>query len=107
MIRIEFTEEAITKLCFERFHPPHSRVQRKMETLLLKSDGLRPRKVGIIPAKADVEEQDRFKKRIGAPLGGVARRSADRVLRRRGPFCAGAVPGILMDAGSPVAFYRF
>ena len=40
MIRIEFTEEAIDKLRYERFHHPHPRVQRKMEALLLKSDGL-------------------------------------------------------------------
>ena len=40
MIRIEFTEEAIEKLRYERFHHPHPRVQRKMEALLLKSDGL-------------------------------------------------------------------
>jgi len=40
MIRIEFTEAAINELRYERFHHPHPRVQRKMETLLLKSDGL-------------------------------------------------------------------
>lgn len=158
MIRIEFTEEAIEKLRYERFHHPHPRVQRKMEALLLKSDGLphhritrilgisentfrqylreyeeggverlkelhfyrplselaehhqsletyfeehppatvseaaakieqltgirrgptqmrrflnslglRPRKVGMIPARADVEEQDRFKKKNWSP----------------------------------------
>jgi len=158
MIRIEFTEDAIEKLRYERFHHPHPRVQRKMEALLLKSDGLphhqitrilgisentlrqylreyeeggverlkslhfyrplselakhrqsletyfeehppatvneavakikqltgirrgptqvrsflnslglRPRKVGMIPAKADVEEQDRFKKKNWSP----------------------------------------
>jgi hypothetical protein len=33
-------EEAIAKLRYERFHHPHPRVERKMETLLLKSDGL-------------------------------------------------------------------
>ena len=37
MIKIEFTEEAIEKLRYERFHHPHPRVQRKMEALLLKS----------------------------------------------------------------------
>jgi len=31
-----------------------------------------PRKVGMIPAKADVEEQDRFKKRSGAAIAGGA-----------------------------------
>jgi transposase len=40
MIRIEFTEEAIKKLRYERFHHPHPRVQLKMEALLLKSEGL-------------------------------------------------------------------
>jgi len=154
VISIEFTEEAIDELRYQRFNHPHPRVQRKMEALLLKSDGLphhritrilgisentlrqylreyeeggierlkkvcfyrpqselveyhqslesyfeehppatvneaaakieeltgirrgltqvrkfldflglRPRKVGMIPAKADVEEQDRFKKK--------------------------------------------
>ena len=38
MIRIDFTEEVIEKLRYERFH--HPQVQRKMEALLLKSDGL-------------------------------------------------------------------
>ena len=40
MIMIEFTEEAIEQLRYERFHHPHPRVQRKMEALLLKSDDL-------------------------------------------------------------------
>ncbi len=40
MIRIEFTEEAVDKLRYERFYHPHPRVQRKMEALLLKSDAL-------------------------------------------------------------------
>ena len=40
MIKIEFTEEVIEKLRYERFHHPHPRVQRKMEALLLKSEGL-------------------------------------------------------------------
>ncbi len=40
MIKIEFTEEATDELRYQRFHHPHPRVQRKMEALLLKSDGL-------------------------------------------------------------------
>lgn len=32
----------------------------------LKSLGMKPRKVGMIPAKADVEEQESFKKKSGA-----------------------------------------
>jgi len=58
----------------------------------LNSLGLRPRKVGMIPAKANVEEQDRFKKkRTGAPTGRGTRARANCVFRRRGPFCASTV----------------
>ena len=40
MIRIEFTDEAIEQLRYERFNHPHPRVQKKMEALLLKSQNL-------------------------------------------------------------------
>jgi transposase len=40
MIRIEFTEDEIERLRRERFGHPHPRVQRKMEAVLLKSEGL-------------------------------------------------------------------
>ena len=40
MIRIEFTEGQIEQLRHERFAHPHPRVQKKMEALLLKSEGL-------------------------------------------------------------------
>ena len=40
MIRIEFSEDEIEQLRRERFEHPHPRVQRKMEALLLKSEGL-------------------------------------------------------------------
>jgi len=40
MIRIEFTEEEIQTLNYERYHHPHPRVQRKMEALWLKSKKL-------------------------------------------------------------------
>lgn len=40
MIKIEFTEEDIQALNYERYHYPHPRVQRKMEALWLKSQGL-------------------------------------------------------------------
>ena len=43
MIHIEFTEEQINELKSERYHHPHPRVQRKMEALFLKSQGLLPR----------------------------------------------------------------
>ena len=40
MSAIEFTEEQVEHLAFERFHHPHPRVQRKMEAVFLKSKGL-------------------------------------------------------------------
>lgn len=40
MIRIEFTDEQLGLLRHERFAHPHPRVQKKMEALLLKSEGL-------------------------------------------------------------------
>jgi transposase len=40
MLTIEFTEADKQALNYERFHHPHPRVQRKMEALWLKSQGL-------------------------------------------------------------------
>ena len=40
MIKVEFTEEQIKELHFERFNHLHPRVQLKMEILYLKSQGL-------------------------------------------------------------------
>lgn len=40
MIQINFSEEDIRQLDYERFNHPHPRVQRKMEALWLKSKGL-------------------------------------------------------------------
>lgn len=40
MIKVEFTEEQIKELHFERFNHLHPRVQLKMEVLYLKSQGL-------------------------------------------------------------------
>lgn len=37
MIQIEFSEEEIKQLNYERYHHPHPRVQKKMEVLYLKS----------------------------------------------------------------------
>lgn len=45
MLSIEFTDEQIEELSYERFHYPHPRVQRKMEALFLKSQGLPHREV--------------------------------------------------------------
>lgn len=40
MIRIEFSDEDIQQLNYERYHYPHPQVQKKMEVLYLKSQGL-------------------------------------------------------------------
>ena len=40
MLRISFSDEAISQLRYERYHHPHPRVQRKMDALLLKAAGL-------------------------------------------------------------------
>lgn len=40
MLQIEFSEEEIQQLNYERYHYPHPRIQRKMEVLYLKSRGL-------------------------------------------------------------------
>lgn len=40
MIRIEFSQQEIDQINYERYHHPHPRVQRKMEALWLKSQGL-------------------------------------------------------------------
>ena len=40
MIRIEFSDSAKAALSYERFNHPHPFVQRKMEALWLKSQGL-------------------------------------------------------------------
>jgi transposase len=40
MLKIEFTTEDIKKLHYERYHHPHPKVQKKMEVLYLKSQGI-------------------------------------------------------------------
>ena len=48
MIQVEFTPEAIAALHYERYHHPHPRVQRKMDVLLLKSNGLSHKHIALI-----------------------------------------------------------
>lgn len=48
MIRISFTKEEVEQLRTERFEYPHPRVQRKMDVLLLKSQGLAHQKITAI-----------------------------------------------------------
>ena len=40
MIRIEFSEEEIKALDYERYHHPHPKVQKRMEVLYLKARGV-------------------------------------------------------------------
>ena len=40
MRALEFSQETVEQIRHERFHHPHPRVQRKMEVLWLKSQGL-------------------------------------------------------------------
>ena len=41
MLRINFTQEDVDKLHYERYHHPHPIVQKKMEVLYLKSQGIK------------------------------------------------------------------
>lgn len=45
MATVEFTDEQVERLAYERFHHPHARVQRKMEGVLLRAKGLTVREV--------------------------------------------------------------
>jgi transposase len=53
MATIQFTDEEVEQLAYERFYHPHPRVQRKMESVFLKAKGLRLREicdlVGVCP----------------------------------------------------------
>ena len=54
MIHIDFTPEEIAQLRHERYHHPHPRVQRKMEALFLKSQGLTHGKIGQLVGVSQV-----------------------------------------------------
>jgi transposase len=54
MIHIKFTEEAIKELQYERYHHPHPRVQRKMEALFLKSQGISHGEIGRLTGVSQV-----------------------------------------------------
>jgi len=53
MATIQFTDEHVEQLAYERFYHPQPRVQRKMEAVFLKAKGLRLREicdlVGVCP----------------------------------------------------------
>nr|MBC8249577.1 helix-turn-helix domain-containing protein [Anaerolineales bacterium] len=48
MRKIEFTEEEIKQLSYESIHHEHHIVRRRMQALLLKSQGLRHHKIAAI-----------------------------------------------------------
>jgi len=48
MIRIEFTEDEIEQLHYERRYHPHPRVRQRMETVYLKAMGYRHQEIGRI-----------------------------------------------------------
>jgi len=45
MLKIDFTQEDIDKLHYERYHHPHPLVQKKMEVLYLKSQGIKHKEI--------------------------------------------------------------
>lgn len=45
MIQIQFKQEIIEQLRYERYHHPHPRVQKKMSVLLLKSQSIPHKKI--------------------------------------------------------------
>lgn len=45
MLRIDFTQEAVEKLHYERYHHPHPLVQKKMEVLYLKSREIKHKEI--------------------------------------------------------------
>ncbi|MDD1428694.1 IS630 family transposase, partial [Dolichospermum sp. ST_sed9] len=45
MLRIDFTQEDTDKLHYERYHYPHPVVQKKMEVLYLKSQGIKHKEI--------------------------------------------------------------
>ena len=48
MIRVEFSPEDIENLDHERYHHPRPKVQKKMEALYLKSQGMSHQEIGRI-----------------------------------------------------------
>ena len=45
MMQVDFTDEAVGCLAYERFHHPHPRVQRKMEAVYLRAKGVSVKEV--------------------------------------------------------------
>ncbi len=48
MIKIEFNQDEINQLRYDRYHYPEPRVQRKIDVLLLKSQGIAHNKIAEI-----------------------------------------------------------
>jgi transposase len=71
MRNIIFTAEEIEKLRYERFNQDHSRVQMKIESLLLKSQGLEHKKIGEIMGICQDTLREYFNQYIGKGLEGL------------------------------------
>ena len=71
MLRIEFSEEAKKQLREERYSHPHPRVQRKMEALLLKSEGLSHGKIGSIVGVTQKTLREYFSQYVNRGIEGL------------------------------------
>ncbi len=70
---------------------------REQVRVFLKSLGMScRRRVGVLPAKADPDEQADFVKKTRPSIGGGKSRSTCSVLCRCGAFCSGSFPWFLM-----------
>ena len=48
MLKIDFTQEDIEKLHYERYHYPYALVQKKMEVMYLKNQGIKHKYICIL-----------------------------------------------------------
>jgi len=69
MIRIEFTDEQLEQLRHERFAHPHPRVQKKMEALLLKSEGLPHGRIAKLLAISENTLREYFREFLEGGIG--------------------------------------
>ena len=97
----ELAQHRPTLEAYFQAHPPATVAQAaaKIEELtgirrkptqvrqFLKALGMRPRKVGMLPAKADVDAQESFKKKSGAPVSRSSGRPPYGLVHGCGPFC--------------------
>ena len=71
MLHIKFNEETIKQLREERYAHPHPRVQRKMEALLLKSEGLSHSVIGSIVGVSQKTLREYFTQYVNGGIDGL------------------------------------